>query len=138
MTTILDDTIDSSTELASSSRSPRQFEAEKTEETTTSKSNSFIEYFERLKVIYELDLKILGQLADLLSGVDQEVLPALMKSLEPILPALISQTNNIDLAQIIGYVTQTLQRSTFHASLSSHLGDLDFINISKDNRILYR
>ena len=89
-------------------------------------------------MIYELDLKILGQLADLLSGVDQEVLPALMKSLEPILPALISQTNNIDLAQIIGYVTQTLQKSTFHASLSSHLGDLDFINISKDNRILYR
>ena len=33
-----------------------------------------------------IDLKILGQLADLLSGVDEEVLPALMKSLEPILP----------------------------------------------------
>ena len=33
-----------------------------------------------------IDLKILGQLADLLSGVDEEVLPLLMKSLEPILP----------------------------------------------------
>ena len=76
-------------------------------------------------------MKILEQLADLLSGVDEEVLPALMKSLEPILPLLISQSqlNNIDLAQVIGVVSQTLQKSTFHASLSTHLGDLDFINL---------
>ena len=93
----------------------------------------FVQYFERLKTIYELDLKILEQLADLLSAVDEEVLPALMKSLEPILPILLSQPQfkNVDLRQIIGYVTQTLQKSTFHASISTHLGHLDFLNLSK-------
>lgn len=93
-------------------------------------NNPFSQYFERLKTIYELDLKILEQLADLLTGVDEEVLPSLMTSLEPILPIFISQqVNNIDLAQVIGYVAQAVQKSTFHVGMSAHLSDLDFIKI---------
>lgn len=111
-------------------RDGRQFEGEEKEESPP--SHPFLQYFDRLRLIYELDLKILGQLADLLSGVNEEVLPALIESLEPILSLLMTQQqfNNIDLAQIIGYVSQTLQKSTFQASLSAHLGDLDFINLS--------
>ena len=65
---------------------------------------------------------------------DREVLPALMTSLEPILPVLLAQqSNNLDLGQIINYVTQTVQKSTFHVGMSSHLGNFDFLDIGKLN-----
>jgi len=128
-----EDSTETISQTDSTERIPRtlgEFDNVSAPKKPASPEHPFIQYFERLRLIYELDLKILGQLADLLSGVDEEVLPALMKSLEPILPALISQSNNVDLAQIIGYITQTLQKSTFHASLSANLGDLDFLSIN--------
>jgi hypothetical protein len=112
-------------------RDGRQFLSD--EDTTVSpiiSDNPILQYFERLRKIYELDLKILEQLADLLAGVDEEVLPAIMTTLEPILPLLMSQQiENADLGQIIGYVAQTVQKSTFHVAMSAHLGDLDFLDI---------
>ena len=77
-----------------------------------------------------LDLKILGQLAELISGIDKEVLPTLKTSLEPILSTLLAQqNNNLDLGQVISYVTQTVQKSTFHVGISGHLGSYDFLEI---------
>ena len=93
------------------------------------------QYFDRLKDIYELDLKIIGQLADLLIGVDEEVLPALMTTLEPLLTLLMNQqVDNIDLPTVLSYAAQTLQKSKVDVSLSSTLGDLDFLKIGKTYR----
>ena len=75
-------------------------------------------------------MKILGQLAELISGIDKEVLPTLKTSLEPILSTLLAQqNNNLDLGQVISYVTQTVQKSTFHVGISGHLGSYDFLEI---------
>ena len=68
----------------------------------------------------------------LLVGVDEEVLPALMTSLEPLLTLLMNQpVDNLDLPTILSYAAQTLQKSKIQVSLSSNLGDLDFIKIGK-------
>ena len=99
-----------------------------------STQNPLSAYFDRIKDIYELDLKILEQLADLLAGVDEEVLPALMTALEPLLTLLMNQpVDNLDLPTILSYAAQTLQKSKVHVALSSNLGDLDFIKIGKEN-----
>ena len=68
----------------------------------------------------------------LLVGVDEEVLPALMTSLEPLLTLLMNQpVDNLDLPTILSYAAQTLQKSKIQVSLSSNLGDLDFVKIGK-------
>jgi len=99
-----------------------------------STNNPLSAYFDRIRDIYELDLKILEQLADLLAGVDEEVLPALMTSLEPLLTLLMNQpVDNLDLPTILNYAAQTLQKSKIQVSLSSNLGDLDFVKIGPQN-----
>ncbi len=129
-TTATEDATETTT-LEMSTRGGRDF-LDDGEATTTSSpvaNHPFAAYFDRLRRIYELDLQILEQLADLLDGVNEEVLPALMSSLEPILPLLMSQqVDNVDLGQIIGYVVQTVQKTRFHFSGSTHVGDLDFID----------
>ena len=78
-------------------------------------------------------MKIIGQLADLLIGVDEEVLPALMTTLEPLLTLLMNQqVDNIDLPTVLSYAAQTLQKSKVEVSLSSTLGDLDFLQLGKE------
>ena len=75
-------------------------------------------------------MKILEQLAELLAGVDEEVLPTLVTTLEPLLAVLMNQpVENLDLPTILSYAAQTLQKSKVHVSLSSTLGDLDFLKI---------
>ena len=100
--------------------------------TTEKKKESnhpFIRYFKRLRRIYELDLKILDQIATLLEGISDEVLPQIAEVLEPL---LISQTvNMLDLGQILGYVAQTIHSSTFHFSASTSLGRLKFLNVGR-------
>ena len=97
-----------------------------TTETTRRRSNHpFIRYFRRLRKIYELDLKILDQIATLLEGINDELLPQVADALEPL---LISQTvNMLDLGQILGYVAQTIHSSTFQLGASTSLGGLDFL-----------
>ena len=102
------------------------------ETTTESKRRSnhpFIRYFRRLRKIYELDLKILDQIAALLEGINDELLPQVADALEPL---LISQTvNMLDLGQILGYVAQTIHSSTFQLGASTSLGGLDFLKFGK-------
>ena len=89
-----------------------------------------------MEAIMPIFLYVLSvQLSELIAGVDREVLPALMTSLEPILPVLLAQqSNNLDLSQVINYVTQTVQKSTFHVGISSHLGTLDFLDVGKPDK----
>ena len=97
---------------------------------TSKKSNHpFIRYFRRLRKIYELDLKILDQIASLLEGINDELLPQVADALEPL---LVSQTvNMLDLGQILGYVAQTIHSSTFQLGASTSLGGLDFLKFGK-------
>ena len=92
-------------------------------------NHPFIRYFRRLRRIYELDLKILDQIATLLDGISDEVLPQIAQVLEPL---LISQTMNmLDLGQILGYVAQTIHSSTFQLGASTSLGGLNFLKFGK-------
>ena len=124
------------TTLTELPRGGRQLSSSENEISTskpTKSNNPLSQYFDRLKDIYELDLKIIEQLADLLIGVDEEVLPALMTTLEPLLTLLMNQqVDNIDLPTILSYAAQTLQKSKVEVSLSSTLGDLDFLKIGKE------
>ena len=96
-----------------------------TEATRRRSNHPFIRYFRRLRKIYELDLKILDQIATLLEGINDELLPQVADALEPL---LISQTvNMLDLGQILGYVAQTIHSSTFQLGASTSLGGLDFL-----------
>ena len=96
-----------------------------TTESTRRSNHPFIRYFRRLRKIYELDLKILDQIATLLEGINDELLPQVADALEPL---LISQTvNMLDLGQILGYVAQTIHSSTFQLGASTSLGGLDFL-----------
>ena len=102
---------------------------ETTTETKTKSNHPFIRYFRRLRKIYELDLKILDQIATLLEGINDEFLPQVADALEPL---LISQTvNMLDLGQILGYVAQTIHSSTFQLGASTSLGGLDFLKFGK-------
>ena len=107
-------------------------DATKLETTTTTNRRSnhpFIRYFRRLRKIYELDLKILDQIASLLEGINDEFLPQVADALEPL---LISQTvNMLDLGQILGYVAQTIHSSSFQLGASTSLGGLDFLKFGK-------
>ena len=107
----------------------------KTTSTTTTEASKrrsnhpFIRYFRRLRKIYELDLKILDQIATLLEGINDELLPQVADALEPL---LISQTvNMLDLGQILGYVAQTIHSSTFQLGASTSLGGLDFLKFGE-------
>ena len=108
-------------------------DATKLETTTEPKRRSnhpFIRYFRRLRKIYELDLKILDQIATLLEGINDEFLPQVADALEPL---LISQTvNMLDLGQILGYVAQTIHSSTFQLGASTSLGGLDFLKFGNN------
>jgi len=57
-----------------------------------------------------------------------------MTSLEPLLTLLMNQpVDNLDLPTILSYAAQTLQKSKIQVSLSSNLGDLDFVKIGPQN-----
>ena len=100
-----------------------------TEASKRRSNHPFIRYFRRLRKIYELDLKILDQIATLLEGINDELLPQVADALEPL---LISQTvNMLDLGQILGYVAQTIHSSTFQLGASTSLGGLDFLKFGK-------
>ena len=114
-------------ELSKDIEEVEEKEIEITNATSTSKKSNhpFIRYFRRLRKIYELDLKILDQIASLLEGINDELLPQVADALEPL---LVSQTvNMLDLGQILGYVAQTIHSSTFQLGASTSLGGLDFL-----------
>ena len=111
-------------------------EIEITNATSTSKKSNhpFIRYFRRLRKIYELDLKILDQIASLLEGINDELLPQVADALEPL---LVSQTvNMLDLGQILGYVAQTIHSTKFQLGASTSLGGLDFLKFGKFKKLL--
>ena len=128
------------TTLTDLPRDGRQLNEEEPSEETISQpsTNPLSAYFDRIRDIYELDLKILEQLAELLAGVDEEVLPTLVTTLEPLLAVLMNQpVENLDLPTILSYAAQTLQKSKVHVSLSSTLGDLDFLKIGNFPKYVY-
>ena len=121
-------------EEISNTNSPTFFVTKSTTlQTTTERkresNHPFLRYFKRLRKIYELDLKILDQIATLLEGVSDELLPQISESLEPL---LISQTvNMLDLGQILGYVAQTIHSTSFQLGASTSLGRLDFLKFGR-------
>ena len=102
----------------------------KEENASESNSNSFARYFERLRRVYELNLQLLDQLADVLEGLNEELVPQVAQVLEPVLA--LQTANMLDLGQILGYVAQTVHSSTFQGSVVTSLGGLGFLKVGKD------
>lgn len=90
---------------------------------------TFGRYFERIKTIYELDIKLLQQLSEILNEVGTDVLPGLIRDLEPILARL--PVVNLPINELISIFAMTVQNSEFEASVSTQLGNLDFLDIGK-------
>ena len=95
----------------------------------------FGRYFNRLRRIYELDIKLLEQLSSLLTTVNQEVIPNVQESIEPLL--ISSQVENLNLVELIGNIVGVLQRSDVELAISTKLGTLDFLDIGKNNTYLF-
>ncbi len=73
---------------------------------------------------------MLEQLSELLKGANEEVVPKVRELLGPLLASL-PRAPNLDPVSLLGLAAMTVQRSTFEASVSTTLGNLDFINIGK-------
>ena len=86
----------------------------------------FGRYFERLKRIYELDIKLLEQIGGIISKVDSNVVPQIEQGLDPFL-----EGGNVDILRLIGILAKTLPSSHFEASITTKLGNLDFLNIGE-------
>ena len=96
---------------------------------------TFTRYFERLKKIFELDLKLVEQLSAIVKAAENKALPSLATALRPQLISGV-QGGNPDIAQLLGYVTRTLKKSEFEFAVNTKLGNLDFINVGKQRSSL--
>ena len=96
-------------------------------------SETFSRYLRRLRLIYELDIRMLEQLSQLLRGANREVLPRLRETIEPILETLPNTIGaaNLDPASLLGLAASAVKGSTIEASVSTTLGNLDFLNIGQ-------
>jgi hypothetical protein len=89
-------------------------------------------------MIYELDLELLEQLAKVLRGTKEEVIPAIRDTLTPIINAIPSPGGNLDPASLLGLAAMAVKGATFEASVSTTLGNLDFINVGKFKHVMQR
>ena len=90
---------------------------------------SFEKYYKRVKSIYKIDVRLLEQLSEILQEVKAEEIPKFVESFTPVLMNIPETT--LEVSDIIGMLATGLKRSTFEASLTTKLGNLDFINIGK-------
>lgn len=90
---------------------------------------TFGRYFKQLRTIYELDLKLLEQLSSILKKVNNETLPFLSNALAPGLMGV--QGSNLNLVELVGYLTSVLKKSEFEGAVTTKLRNLDFLNIGK-------
>ena len=95
----------------------------------TSSNHPMVRYLRRLRRIYQLDIEILDQLANVLEGVSDKVVPEVARVLEPILA--VQKDNNLEFNDTLGQVLQAVHATSFHAGALTTLGGLDFIEFGE-------
>ena len=96
---------------------------------TTVSNHPITGYLNRLKRIYQLDIEILDQMANIIEGVNEKVVPQLSTVLEPVFA--IQNDSRVDLRDTLDQVLKVLHSTTFHAGAYTSLGKLDFLEYGK-------